>query len=337
MTLTSAGPTAHIRIDHYSAVHVAAQTARATAQECGLTGALPDQAAVVASELASNIAKHATDGALYIQPLPLGGGLEILAADRGPGMPDPARCITDGYSTTDTLGAGLGAVGRIATTFTIKTRPGTGTLACARLTAPGDRHTARQSTGLVSLPADGETHCGDAAAVLDTGDFRTAAVIDGLGHGPEAAEAAQAALRSFRDTVERPLPDIVTAIHQALRHTRGAAVGIARLHAERAEYSGIGNVRMVTLAPDAVYHRATGRPGIVGWRMPTPTTRQLHLPAGTSVVLHTDGIDERWSHALTEFLLRQPPPLLAAAIAHHHRHHRDDATVLTACSRQVTA
>lgn len=152
MTLTSEAPTARIRIDHYSAVHAAAQTARAAAQECGLTGALPDRAAVVASELASNTAKHATDGALHIHPLPLGGGRETLAADRAPGMPDPQRRLTDGDSTTSILGAGLGAVGRIATTFTVETRPGTGTPAGARLTPPGDRHAARQNTGPASLP-----------------------------------------------------------------------------------------------------------------------------------------------------------------------------------------
>lgn len=81
----------------------------------------------------------------------------------------------------------------------------------------------------------------------------------------------------------------------------------------------------------------TGQPGIVGWRRPTPTTRQLHPSAGTAFVLHTDGIDTRWSNTPTDFLLRLPPSLLAAVIAHRHRHSRDDATVLTACSQEVTS
>ncbi|MGW6860765.1 SpoIIE family protein phosphatase [Streptomyces xanthophaeus] len=335
MTPTVATPTAYIRIDHYSAVHLAAETARSAAKQCGLPGALPDKAAVVASELASNISKHATDGALYIQPLPLGGGLEILAADHGPGMPELGRCLTDGYSTTRTLGAGLGAVGRIATTFAIETRPGTGTLACARLAFPGHPQAARQDTGTVRLPADNEEHCGDAATVIDTGTVRTAAVIDGLGHGPEAGEAAYSALRSFRTQAGAALPDIVTAMHRALRHSRGAAVAIVRLHADRAEYCGIGNVRMVTLSPQQVHHRVTGQPGVVGWRMPTPCTRHLLLPAGSAILMHTDGIEQRWSHTPSDFVLRLPVPLLAVAIAHRHRRFRDDATVLTARPPQV--
>ncbi|MCY0949933.1 hypothetical protein [Streptomyces sp. H27-S2] len=346
VTLTCSVPAAYIRIDHYGPVRVASEVTRASAQECGLTGALPHQAAVIASELARNIAKHATYGALSIHPLPLGGGLEILAADHGPGSPELERCRTDGFTTTSTLGA----VSRVAATFTIETRPGTGTLVRARLALPGRRQAAHQDTGLVSLPADIGTHCADAAAdanaaaVLDTGTARTADVIDGLGHGHghEAAEAAQAAPRSFRDTAEQPLPHILTAPHRALRHTRGTAVGIARPHAERAECSGTGDVRTGTLSPHHVHRRVTGRPGIVGRRTPAPHTRharQLLRPAGTAVVLPADGIDPQWSHTPTDFPPRPAPPLLAAAIAPTPPALRfqDDATVSTARPGQVTS
>ncbi|MGW0362913.1 SpoIIE family protein phosphatase [Streptomyces sp. NPDC002990] len=326
---TPGGPTAHVRIDHYSAVHLAAETARSLARECGLPGAMPDKAAVVASELASNLDKHAHDGSLYLQPLPLGGGLEILAADHGPGMPDLDRCLTDGYTTTGTLGAGLGAVRRIATDFTISTRAGTGTLACARLTVPEQRDAAApQQAALIRLPAAGEQYCGDAAAVLDHADVRTAAVIDGLGHGMEADEVAQAAIRSVRSTGERDLPDIARAMHRVLRHSRGAAVGLVRLHAETVEYCGIGNVRMVALTHDQVHHRLSGQPGVVGWRMPDPRLHTVDLAPGAAVVLHSDGIDNRWAHSPPHYLLRLPLPLQTLAVAHRYHRSRDDATVL---------
>lgn len=321
--------TAHVRIDHYSAVHLAAEAARSLGKRCGLPGALPDQAAVVASELASNINKHATNGALYLQPLPLGDGLEILAADRGPGMPELERCLRDGYTTVGTLGAGLGAVSRIATNFTVRTEVGTGTLACARITLPDQPDQAYQNAALVCLPADREHHCGDAGTIVPTGDAHTAIVIDGLGHGAGAAEAAQIALRSFHSAAERPLPDILAALHRALRHTRGAAVAMLRLYdAERAEYCGVGNVRAVALSPDGIHHRLTGQPGVVGWRMPTPRTHPIPLPAGSTAVLHTDGIDARWTLDASLFMLRLPPPLLIASMTHHYRCTRDDATAL---------
>lgn len=323
-------PTRQVRIDHYSAVHVAAETARAVATECALPGALPDQAAVVASELAGNIDKHARDGVLYIQPLPLGGGVEVLAADRGPGMAEVARCLTDGYTTTGTLGAGLGAVGRIATELAISSRADTGTVVCARLALPRQREAARQPVGLVCLPAANQEECGDAALVHDVDAVRTALVVDGLGHGQEAAEAAQTALRSFRSAAEGALPEVMTALHRALRHTRGAAVALLRLRAGEAEYCGIGNVRMVALSPDGAHHRLTGQPGVVGWRMPAPRTHRVPLTEATTTALHTDGIDLRWAHTPPDHLLRLPAPLLAATVAHGYHLTRDDATVLVA-------
>ncbi|MFG2862272.1 SpoIIE family protein phosphatase [Streptomyces sioyaensis] len=327
-------PTAHIQIDHFSAVHLAAQTARSLAQQCSLPGALPEQAAVIAAELGSNLAKHATNGALFLQPLPLGDGVEILAVDRGPGMSELQRCLTDGYSTTSTLGIGLGAVSRIATHFTIRTETGTGTFACARLCPPGPETPDSQGVGAVCLPADGEETSGDACAIFDTPGGHTAIVIDGLGHGHPAAEAAQRALRSFSSMPDHPLPEILHNIHRALRRTRGAAVGLLRLHAGQAEYCGVGNIRTLTLASQQVHHRLTGQPGIVGLNIPTLQVRDIPLEPGATAVLHTDGIDHRWAQAPSPFLLRLPAPLLAGALAHGNRLTRDDATVLAATTPQ---
>ncbi|WSW50223.1 SpoIIE family protein phosphatase [Streptomyces platensis] len=323
-------PTAHIAVDHYSAVHLAAETARTVAGRCRLPGALPDQAAVIASELASNLAKHASSGSLFIQPLPLGGGMEIVAADRGPGIDALQQCLADGFTTSNTLGAGLGAVKRIATALTIRTQPGAGTLVCARLTEPDAAHPADQEVGAICLPADREELSGDACAVVDQGTTRTAIVVDGLGHGPQAAEAAQAAIRSFHRAPDLPLPALLTALHRALRRTRGAAVGLLRLHPGQAEYSGIGNVRVLTLTPLDVGHRLTGQPGIAGLNMATPQVRSFPVPPGATAVLHSDGIDQRWVRSPPAFVHRLPPHLLAASLAHSHRLSRDDATVIAA-------
>ncbi|PJE99354.1 hypothetical protein CUT44_05240 [Streptomyces carminius] len=324
------GLTDEIRIDHESAIHLAATAARDCALRCELPGAMPDQAAVLASELASNLVKHAVDGTVYVQRLPYGEGMEILAVDSGPGIRDLDRSLADGYTTTGSLGAGLGAVRRIATEFTIRTRRGTGTLVCARLAVSGVPRPGHWDVGAVRLPARGEKHCGDAHAVAATGDALTALVVDGLGHGASAAEAARSALRSFRTAPDRPLTEIITSLHRALRHTRGAAAGVLRLHSDRAEYCGIGNIRAALLSGGGVDHRLTGQPGIVGWNVPTPRTRTLTLRPGTTIVLHSDGVESHWDRDPSSFLPRLPPPLLAAALAHGHRRFRDDATVLAA-------
>ncbi|MFI5803926.1 SpoIIE family protein phosphatase [Streptomyces sp. NPDC051561] len=319
-----------VRIDHYSAVHLAAATARRIALDSALPGSLPDRAAVLASELASNIAKHAQEGSVFVQPLPLRAGLEILAADRGPGIPDLGAALTDGFTTTGTLGSGLGAVRRIASEFTLRTRPGLGTLICARITAPGARPAPGPDLAALCLPVESEERCGDGWAVSDTETGqRTVLVVDGLGHGPPAAEATEAALRAFHRDPSLPLPTLMTALHRALRHTRGAAVGLLRLRpGGDAEHCSIGNVRTQVVGFDGVRSRLTGVPGVVGWNMPLPRVQRVAVPPGSTLVLHSDGIDNRWTHDAAPFLLRLPPPLLVASLAHDFRRSRDDATVL---------
>ncbi|WP_329114309.1 SpoIIE family protein phosphatase [Streptomyces sp. NBC_01465] len=331
MTTSAPSVSVQIRIDHYSAVHLAAAAARRTALEHGLPGALPDRAAVVASELAGNLANHAQDGSVYIQPLPLHAGVEILAVDRGPGMADPELCLTDGFTTTGTMGSGLGAVRRIATELSVRTKPGIGTLISARLTAPSAGTGAERrvrSFGALCLPAEGEEECGDAWGLAETDGDRTAAVIDGLGHGPPAAEAAQAALRAFHRDPGKPLANVMAAMNRSLRRTRGAAVGLLRQRDGETEFCSVGNVRAHFVTPDGVRSRFGGQPGVVGLNMPLPRTERLATDRDATLVVHSDGINSRWSHDPSPFLLRLPPPLLAGALAHGHRRVRDDATVL---------
>ncbi|MFG2205858.1 SpoIIE family protein phosphatase [Streptomyces sp. NPDC048638] len=318
--------TALVPIDHYSAVQLAADTAKSAAKRCPLPGSMPDQAAVVASELASNLANHAVQGALYIHQLALGTGIEIVAVDRGPGIRDVQECLADGYTTNGTLGAGLGAVMRIATAFTIRSQPGHGTVAGARLAVP--QQSEVDGIGAVCVAADREQDCGDGVAAVEHEGMRTAVVVDGLGHGQLASEAARTALRAFHRAPDAPVPDILTTMHRALRHTRGAAVGVLRLDAGSAQYSGIGNIRALTLDRHDVGHRLTGQPGVVGLNMTAPRIHRFPLPPDATVVLHSDGVDHRWARTPTPFLHRLPPPLLAAAVLHDHRLVRDDATVL---------
>ncbi|MFJ2740973.1 SpoIIE family protein phosphatase [Streptomyces sp. NPDC087440] len=327
-----------IRIDHYSAVHLAAATARRIAVDSGLPGALPDRAAVLASELASNIAKHAQDGSVFVQPLPLRPGVEITAVDRGPGIPDLDAALTDGWTTTRTLGSGLGAVRRIASDVALRTKPGAGTLICARIAAPGAPPPPGPDLAALCLALEGERGCGDGWAVADAEDgLRTVVVVDGLGHGESAAEAADVALRAFRRDPELPLPELLFALDRALRHTRGAAVGLLRLRPDGdADHCSVGNVRAQTVGFDGVRSRVTGQPGVVGWNMPGPRVRRIAVPPGSTLVLHSDGIDPRWTHDPSPFLLRLPPPLLVAALAHDFRHIRDDATVLATGAQATT-
>ena len=310
-----------IPIDHVSAVHVAARTARTSALAVGLPTPMPDQAAVVASELASNISKHAWDGVVYVSPLLLGAGITITAVDRGPGMSDVDRCLTDGHTTTGTLGVGLGAVRRMTSELAITSDPH-GTLVTARLWPPGD-NPAPDLDHLV-LPADGEDVCGDTVAAARTADETTLLVVDGLGHGAAATEAAHAAEHAFHQDPSAPLPHLMTRVHQGIRHTRGAAVALLRVAERRVSFCGIGNISTAVLT-GAETHHFLSTPGVVGLRSQPPTQHDATVPAGSIVVAHSDGLDNKWLFGPPRQL---PARLLAAELVRNHRRRRDDASVV---------
>ncbi|WP_394435576.1 SpoIIE family protein phosphatase [Streptomyces sp. SGAir0957] len=319
--------TAHVVVDHPSAVHHAATLSRDAARAAGLAETAVERAVVLTTELAENLLRHAVEGAVYVQRHGEKGGIDVIAADRGPGMARPDRAMVDGYSTTGTLGSGMGAAQRLADELTLRTLPGVGTLICARFHAPGTPPAAAD-LGLVCLPLRGEKLCGDSAAVVEEPGGRTVVVVDGLGHGAEAAGASAEAVRVFRAHPDRPLPELLTTMDRALRGSRGAAVSVLRLRPGTVEHCGVGNVRLLLVGHAGIAARDTGQPGVVGWNMPKPRARTLPMAEDSAAVLHSDGIAPRWADSAPPFLLGLPPRLLAAALGHGHRSARDDATAL---------
>jgi anti-sigma regulatory factor (Ser/Thr protein kinase) len=97
--------------------------------------------AIAASELATNLHRHATAGEILLQTLGSGETtiVELLAIDRGPGMADISRCLADGFSTRGTPGTGLGAVRRLSMDFDIHSVPGEGTIVMARFGRGGGK------------------------------------------------------------------------------------------------------------------------------------------------------------------------------------------------------
>ncbi|TBL28329.1 transcriptional regulator, partial [Verrucosispora sp. SN26_14.1] len=175
---------------------------RRAAERLGNELALPEgriaDLAIVAAELTSNLIKHADDGMLLLRPVrrELDAGVELIALDSGPGMADLAQSARDGHSTTGTLGIGLGAIVRQASWFDAYSWPGRGTVIAVRVFGGAD--TDLPWAGGLTRPLAGETVCGDGYAWRVVGDRRQVLVTDGLGHGPLAGAATDAALAAFR-------------------------------------------------------------------------------------------------------------------------------------------
>lgn len=308
-------------------------------------GVQPGEAALVATELGTNLVRHADGG--YVLYRRLARGIELLAVDRGPGMPHGGRLALRGHRPTvtqaatsgavgqdgrvagDGLGVGLGTVERLATTFDLYSSQPDGTVVLARLT-DGPAAPSWCRWGAVDVPLHGEGESGDRWAVAADGGL-LALVVDGLGHGPEAARASLAAVAAFR---ERPVADVerlVRQAHEAMVGTRGGALGVCAVDPGRGElvFAGVGNV-LGRLVLDGRSRSVLGQPGTLGGHGRLPRSRPVRHPwkRGAVLALATDGLRSRWDPLASPALLGHDPTVVAAVLERDHGRPNDDVTVL---------
>lgn len=294
---------------------------------------------IAVSELATNLDRHASQGTLLVRSVRASthAAVEVVAADRGPGVADLASAFEDGRSTAGTLGVGLGAVRRLADAVSAFSEPGQGTVITARFHAFRETPTELAATDAAGMtrPIVGEDVCGDAYAVMRVGGRTRLMMCDGSGHGPLAAGASQAAVRVFCESVADAPPErVVAAIHAALRGTRGGAVAVADLDpaGESVRFAGLGNIA-ATVVFDGRKNGMSSVPGIAGYQARTIRAFDHRLPRGAAVVLHSDGLTEKWRPATSPALFDSTPLVIAAALLRDAGVHQDDAAVLVAKPR----
>ena len=300
------------------------------------------QVALVASELGSNLAKHARDGELLVQPLfdsrGEASGIEILTVDKGPGVPDMAH--RDGYSTAGTLGHGLGAVARQADQFDIYTHS-SGTVMSARLWR--ERHSPaalpRYDLGIVHVSKPGEDVCGDAWDWRQRDSRLALFVADGLGHGLHAHEAATLATSVFAAGHEQPPGQLITDLHAALRSTRGAAVAMLTVDLERgiAAFAGLGNITGLMLLPSGGRRNMVSHNGTAGHSAFRIQEFSYPIPPQTTIIMFSDGLSTHWDLSTYPGLAQRPPSLIAGVLYRDFSRRRDDVTILVARERTPIA
>ena len=329
-----------IRVAQTVSVHEATDVANARRTASACAGALrlsetsSGRAALIATELATNLLKHAGGGALLFGSN--AKTLVILSLDKGRGVMNFAAAMSDGFSTAGSSGTGLGAGPRAAAVFDLYALPNRGTAILTAVEdpvppAPVIHAPSRVAVGGVCIPVAGEEQNGDAWTASVTRDIVTIAVADGLGHGPAAATASSAAVRAIAERFEQPLEHILQDAHGALRPTRGAAVGIARLHltSGRADFIGVGNIAG-TIATDDAMRKTVSLPGIVGHEMRKVQSFSYPWLASSVLVLQSDGVSANWNAANYPGLMQHAPALIAAVLYRDHGRGTDDATVVVA-------
>jgi negative regulator of sigma-B (phosphoserine phosphatase) len=176
-----------------------------------------------------------------------------------------------------------------------------------------------------------ENESGDLHLIARFPDGALAAVMDGLGHGPEAAVAARQAARILEAGPGKPVIALVQQCHDALRRTRGVVMSLASFNAVNSEMTwiGIGNVETVLLRadPSATRRREAinGRGGVVGYQLPPLRAAALPVSRGDTLIMATDGIRSAFTSAVST---ASTPQELADSIMTRHGKGSDDALVL---------
>lgn len=287
---------------------------------------------IIVTEAATNLVRHATDGMVVCQPFLDGTAcaIDVIAVDRGPGMRDPDRCLVDGYSTGGTAGQGLGAIKRMSHEFDVDSHVGRGTVVASRLWrgGPPSRGTDFALGGL-SLPLPGQTACGDAWGALREGPVLRVTVVDGLGHGEEAAAASSRAVAVFRERATSTPAQVVDFAHAELRSTRGAAMAVVELRPGTVRFAGVGNIAASVI--DAGRSRSmVSVNGIVGYQMSHAQEFTYPWPAEGLLVLASDGLRTQWRLDEYPGLARRHPLVVAATLWRDYTRGRDDVSVVVA-------
>lgn len=321
-----------IAVSDQSQIAASRRRAEALARELGFNEVRAGRVALIATEMASNILKHATRGDLLATPFRdgTGSGIELLAMDKGPGIADVARALEDGYSTAGSPGTGLGAIRRQADIFDIYSRPGGGTVVMARVRGEGSAAgaAANSELGIVLIPYPGEVACGDSWSFGFKSGAPSLFAVDGSGHGPQAALAARSAVDAFEKNDLNDNARIIETIHHALAPTRGAAIAMAQVDqpARVVRFCGIGNISAALVSGGAVKRMVSmnGTAGHVAGRV-----REFSYPysGDATIILHSDGASAKWDLATYPGIATCRPSVIAGLLSRDFRRTNDDALI----------
>jgi serine phosphatase RsbU (regulator of sigma subunit) len=186
------------------------------------------------------------------------------------------------------------------------------------------------AVAVAARPYPGETVSGDAWQVDWHGSVCRIALVDGLGHGPQAAIAAMAAVAALAAEPALNPVEAVHCCHDALKGSRGAALLIVSIDVSRGQLigAGAGNVEARLCQDGGVKHLMTDR-GIVGSTLPRVRPVELALAPDWLLLMHTDGIKSRFD-AQSQLEAAPDGDGLAQAILAGWARATDDATVLVA-------
>ncbi len=334
-------------IENESDIGVCRRKSTILARQLGFGEIKSGEIAIMVTELVTNVLKHGGGkGKILICELSHNQqkAIEIWCCDMGNGIPNVQKAISDGFSNSQSLGIGMGTIRRFSDELEINpsvepllSQTGisgfSGYSHCIRTVkwVPSKQWLGQNrhlTVGAASRSKNGETLNGDAFVINHINHDKTIfAVIDGLGHGKEAHIASQKAREQILLKAELPLNNLIQHIHQSIRGTRGAVIGLAQTdtNTQKLSFTGIGNIEGLVFS-NSVKKNLLSFGGIVGHNMRTPRIQEFDFKENDLFCLYSDGITSRWRNE--EWNWNEIPQKNAEHLINHYSRLNDDATVL---------
>lgn len=319
---------------------LARKTGEDVAADVGFDATACEEIGIVTAELAANVLTHADSGEVAIAHVTDGDreGVRVESLDAGPGIDDVDAAFADGTSTAGSLGGGLGAVNRLMDQVTI-TAPGEadyGTHVVAdrwRRPAYDQTTDCPLSFGAASRPKTAGTPNGDSFIIKRWNDTALVGVIDGLGHGLKAHQAATAAKGYVERHFDRPLESIFEGTERACRGTRGVVMALARFDwvADTVTVGSVGNINYTVDGPSEL--SIVPRRGVLGSNGPSPVVTTVEWAPESRLALFSDGVGSHWQWADHADVRGEPATVVARELLGRLGKDHDDATVVVVSER----
>ena len=318
---------------------------QATARRMGFSDAQRENMVLVAAEMVSNQIKYAgSRGMLQIWQQP-GPTLDLVALDFGPGISNLSQAHQDGFSTSKTLGKGLGTIRSLSHESGVYTLPEAtnagvdarwhGCVFWSRFN-PGQKAPITEASkgtrkaefqiGLFSRALTNDRFNGDRIYLEQHHGNLRWLHLDGLGHGEQAEQATD----HLADTLflSPDLLEVLNRVDQRLKLTRGAVAMLSDLDStgRQAQIVGVGDMRAYSYVEDQLQN-LTFAPGILGKEHKTPRVTQVELIKQSTVITASDGIRRSWSETTFPGLLKQHPQLIAYVLGNIMGRASDDQSL----------
>lgn len=329
-------------LEEESQVGFARRGAARMAEEQGFDERQTGCVALVVTEIASNVIRHARSGHLFLRKLETGDakGLEILSIDRGPGFPDSAPVFEDGVSTCGGAGMGLGAIVRLSTVSDFYSMPGRGLAVLSQLWFP-EPPRDKFLVGAIAVPYPGENICGDSWFAAETSAGMVLFLADGLGHGPLAAEASQATVEAVRGVRERSPEEILKRVQDSTAHTRGSVAFAASIDLQEGCLlsSGFGNIDARIISTRGEQKHLLSQQGTLGTQVHLARRFRANVTEwsqGDVLCLASDGLSVRWQPEEFPGLFSRHPSLISGILWRECGRGTDDASILVCKERRIS-